>query len=174
MSARTGKNDDREGPPGPAQAAREAATAAAVGAAVGAVRALAARGRDEQDAPPEPEAEDLHEDVQDEPQHDERQQSAPPPAPREGAEPSQVERAVQAAREQLRQLHGAEAESVSSFGRTRDGWRVTLEVLELRRVPETTDVLASYLVELDPDGNLVAYERLRRYARSEASDGESG
>ena len=60
---------------------------------------------------------------------------------------------------------------MSSFGRTRDGWRVTLEVLELRRVPETTDVLASYLVELDRDGNLVAYERLHRYHRSEAQDG---
>jgi hypothetical protein len=75
---------------------------------------------------------------------------------------------VQAAREQLRQLNGSVAEAVSSFARTRDGWRVTLEVVEVRRIPETTDVLASYAVELDGDGDLMAYERVRRYQRSEA------
>ena len=78
---------------------------------------------------------------------------------------------MQAAREQLRQLSGTEAETVSSFAHTRDGWRVTLEVVEVRRIPETTDVLASYAVELDDDGNLVAYERVRRYQRSEALEG---
>src|SRR5205085_489317 len=84
---------------------------------------------------------------------------------RKAADLGQVERAVQAAREQLRQLSGTEAETVSSFAHTRDGWRVTLEVVEVRRIPETTDVLASYAVELDDDGNLVAYERVRRYQR---------
>ena len=87
---------------------------------------------------------------------------------RKAADLGQVERAVQAAREQLRQLSGTEAETVSSFAHTRDGWRVTLEVVEVRRIPETTDVLASYAVELDDDGNLVAYERVRHYQRSEA------
>lgn len=182
LSARSHEDGNQDGPPSPMQAAREAATAAAVGAAVGAVRALAASQRGEEDeAQPEPEqeqeqetqpeaeAEDLHEDEDED--RDERAQPAPPRAPREGIDPSQVERAVHAAREQLKQLHGADAESVSSFGRTRDGWRVTLEVLELRRIPPTTDVLASYLVELDGDGNLVAYERLRRYHRSEAGEG---
>jgi hypothetical protein len=50
---------------------------------------------------------------------------------------------------------------------------VTFEVLELRRIPETTDVLASYAVELDGDANLVSYTRVRRYQRSEALDGSS-
>ena len=75
--------------------------------------------------------------------------------------------------EQLRELHGREPESVSSLERTRDGWRVTLEVVEVQRIPESTDVLATFAVELDGDGDLIAYERLRRYYRAQADLGET-
>ena len=172
----------------PVRAAREAATAAAVGAAVGAVRALTARHRDAEDEPvaedDEPLAEHEEEPAEDDDgavpeaeadgeRRDERRDDRRDRDRRErkAADLGQVERAVQAAREQLRQLSGTEAETVSSFAHTRDGWRVTLEVVEVRRIPETTDVLASYAVELDDDGNLVAYERVRRYQRSEALEG---
>jgi hypothetical protein len=84
-----------------------------------------------------------------------------------------VQRAVEAAKAQLQALHGADAEGVSSFERTHDGYRVTLEVVELRRIPETTDVLASYAIEVDRDGDLLSYERVRRYQRSEAVDRSS-
>jgi len=168
----------------PVRAAREAATAAAVGAAVGAVRALTARHRDGEDEPAAEDDEPLAE--REEEPADEDEPTMPEAEAdgerrddrrdrdrreRKAADLGQVERAVQAAREQLRQLSGTEAETVSSFAHTRDGWRVTLEVVEVRRIPETTDVLASYAVELDDDGNLVAYERVRRYQRSEALDG---
>jgi hypothetical protein len=72
------------------------------------------------------------------------------------------------AREVLRSLRGVDAESVSGVARTPQGWRVRLEVVELRRVPESTDVLASYDVDLDDDGDLVRFERGRRYHRSQA------
>ena len=168
----------------PVRAAREAATAAAVGAAVGAVRALTARHRDGEDEAVAEDDEPLAEHEEETADEDE---ATMPEAEADGerrddrrdrdrrerkaADLGQVERAVQAAREQLRQLSGTEAETVSSFAHTRDGWRVTLEVVEVRRIPETTDVLASYAVELDDDGNLVAYERVRRYQRSEALEG---
>jgi hypothetical protein len=171
--------DDGDGGDTAARGARDAATAAAVGAAVGAMRALTARRRDAGEEPEEEPDEadqameaqpaDDEDDAADDEVAGEEQPRQSPPA-REGARAEQVERAVQAAKDQLRLLNGAEAEAVSSFGRTRDGWRVTLEVVEVRRIPETTDVLASYVVELDEDGGLVAYERLRRYQRSEALD----
>ena len=75
------------------------------------------------------------------------------------------------ARELLRSVRGVEAESVSGIGRTSDGWKVTLEVVELRRIPESTDVLASYEVELDGDGDFLGFERGRRYHRSQAEVG---
>jgi hypothetical protein len=180
MRARDGEPDDlRDGADGgdAGRGARDAATAAAVGAAVGAMRALTARRRDAGEEPEEPEEADQameadpagDDDADDGEVAGEQEPRQSPPA-REGARAEQVERAVQAAKDQLRLLNGVDAEAVSSFARTRDGWRVTLEVVEVRRIPETTDVLASYVVELDEDGGLVAYERLRRYQRSEALD----
>lgn len=76
------------------------------------------------------------------------------------------------ARELLRSVRGVEAESVSGIGRTSaNGWKVTLEVVELRRIPESTDVLASYEVELDEKGQFLGFSRGRRYSRSQAEDG---
>jgi hypothetical protein len=40
-----------------------------------------------------------------------------------------------------------------------------VEVVEVRRIPDTTDVLALYEVEMDTDGAMEGYRRLRRYAR---------
>jgi len=72
--------------------------------------------------------------------------------------------ASQAAR-QLLELTGREAEGVTGLERTDDGWKVRVEVLEVRRIPETTDVLALYEVEVDTDGDMVGYHRVRRYTR---------
>jgi hypothetical protein len=74
------------------------------------------------------------------------------------------------AKRELSELMGKEPESVSSLERDDDGWRVTLEFLELERVPNTSDVLASYEATIDGDGELVEYRRVRRYTRSQ-SDG---
>ncbi|UYQ60260.1 gas vesicle protein [Streptomyces peucetius] len=75
---------------------------------------------------------------------------------------------LRAAREQLAELTGMTAETVSSFARTPDGWRLVVEVLELARVPDTTSLLASYEVEVDSEGELTSYRRTRRYERGRA------
>ena len=67
----------------------------------------------------------------------------------------------------LAKLVGCPAEGVTGLRRTDDGWVVVVEVLEVERVPATTDVLASYEVEVDREGNVVGYERKRRYLRAE-------
>jgi Gas vesicle synthesis protein GvpO len=72
------------------------------------------------------------------------------------------------ARAQLEGLTGMAAESVSSFERTDDGWKLDIEVLELSRVPDTMSLLASYEVDLDPRGELRGYRRVRRYERGRA------
>jgi hypothetical protein len=43
-------------------------------------------------------------------------------------------------------------------------------VHELQRIPTTTDVLATYQVTLDDDGELVGCRRIRRYTRGSAGD----
>ncbi|WP_028808893.1 gas vesicle protein [Streptomyces sp. 351MFTsu5.1] len=72
------------------------------------------------------------------------------------------------ARAQLSELTGMTAENVSSFEQTEDGWSVEVEVLELSRVPDTMSLMASYQVELDPEGQLTGYRRVRRYERGRA------
>lgn len=72
------------------------------------------------------------------------------------------------ARAQLAELTGMTAETVSSFTRTEEGWRLEVEVLELARIPDTSSLLASYEVEVDADGELTAYRRTRRYERGRA------
>jgi Gas vesicle synthesis protein GvpO len=83
--------------------------------------------------------------------------------------PAPLEVANQAA-EQLLALTGREPEGVTGMERTDDGWAVQVEVLELRRVPTTTDMLAVYEVRTDRRGELQGYRRLRRYARGSSDD----
>lgn len=67
---------------------------------------------------------------------------------------------------EVSELVGCPAEGVIGVSRNDDGWVVTIEVLEVGRVPETTDVLGSYDVHMDNDGNVTGYHRVRRYLRS--------
>lgn len=78
------------------------------------------------------------------------------------------------ARGQFAELTGMQAESVSSFERTDEGWSLEVEVLELERVPDTMSLMASYRVELDPDGLLAGYRRMRRYERGRADPHRPG
>ncbi|MER5396032.1 gas vesicle protein [Streptomyces sp. NPDC002599] len=88
----------------------------------------------------------------------------------DGAAPSRSggpARAIRSAVTQLGSLLGRAPESVSAIRPTDDGWEADVEVLELERVPETTSVMATYRVTLDKKGDLVAYERKRRYTRGQ-------
>ena len=67
----------------------------------------------------------------------------------------------------LAELVGCPAEGVTGIRRNDEGWVVEVEVLEVERVPETTDVLATYEVEIDNDGEIVEFRRLRRYLRTQ-------
>src|SRR5581483_12029844 len=70
--------------------------------------------------------------------------------------PAEVAR--QAAAE-LAELLSRPAEAIVSLDRAEDGWHVGVEVLEMRRVPDTADVLAEYEVVADERGGLVGYHR---------------
>jgi hypothetical protein len=84
---------------------------------------------------------------------------------RNGTSPAELARA---ARRQLAELTGRTPESVLGLHSDDDGWKVTVEVVELSRVPTSTDLLGCYVVTLDDDGELLGYERVRRYQRGQA------
>lgn len=81
-----------------------------------------------------------------------------------------VSRIARHALKELEELVGCPGEGVVGVRKEDDGWVVTVEVLEVGRVPETTDVLASYEVTVDKGGDVTGYRRVRRYLRAQVED----
>ncbi|MER5960310.1 gas vesicle protein [Streptomyces sp. NPDC056121] len=80
------------------------------------------------------------------------------------------EYAAGAACRSLQRLIGHTTEGVSAVRRNDDGWCVVVDVLELPRIPDTTSLLASYEVQVDQEGELMEYRRVRRYRRGAADE----
>ena len=78
---------------------------------------------------------------------------------------------IKEAKEAVAQLTGLTVETVSGLDRDGDGWVVTVEALELERVPKTMDVLGTYEVTLSDDGELNGFSRRGRYHRSQIENG---
>jgi hypothetical protein len=115
------------------------------------------------------------EDEQSEP--DERMEERPrndaedeSPKRAHGVSGSEAAEIAAQARSLLEGLLGLEAERVSGLERVDGGWSVMLEVVEVPRIPESTDVLATYELVLDSDRNLVSVTRRRSYRRSQVDE----
>ena len=79
--------------------------------------------------------------------------------------------AVQTVREELPALLGKPVESVLGVQRDdQDGWHVIVQVVELARIPNSSDVMGAYLVTLNDDGEIEGYQRQRRYVRSQPDE----
>ncbi|GAA4097799.1 gas vesicle protein GvpO [Nocardioides kongjuensis] len=94
---------------------------------------------------------------------------APPPRSARQSGAQAAAHAVQ----QLVELTGREVEGVVGLKQDKAGWTVQVEVLEMRRIPNTTDVLALYEVDVDRSAEVVSYRRLDRYMRGSAGEGRS-
>jgi hypothetical protein len=79
--------------------------------------------------------------------------------------------AIERVRLELPALLGHPVESVLGVEPAESkGWNVTVQVVEMGRIPPTTDVLGAYDVTLDQHGELQAYKRKRRYYRNQADE----
>ena len=79
--------------------------------------------------------------------------------------------AVARVRDDFPALLGRPIESVLGVERGEDdGWLVTVQIVELERIPRSTDVLGAYSVQLDDEGELLGYRRRRRFNRSQADE----
>jgi hypothetical protein len=97
----------------------------------------------------------------------EDQEEEPRPRRRTGAGPVPAAVAARRAAQHVADFTGRSPEGVVSIDRADDGWQVGIEVVETRRIPDTQDVLAIYEVRVDRAGDLLSFERLRRYARGQ-------
>jgi Gas vesicle synthesis protein GvpO len=84
-----------------------------------------------------------------------------------GQWPSRGAQIAERARWKLSKITGSEAENVTALERSGDGtWKITVELLEQPGMPETLDLIGSYETELDEEGKLLGYRRLRHYPRN--------
>ena len=97
---------------------------------------------------------------------EQEEQEEPPPALGRSERGEAIRQAVRYAHE----LTGRDVDTVSGIERHEQGLRVTVEVVELKRIPSSTDVLASYELILDGDGDLIEYRRARRYYRNSTTE----
>jgi len=79
---------------------------------------------------------------------------------------------AQRAKEQLAKLTGLKAGNVSSLKEDDKGWHVTVDMVEMKYIPDTRDVLATYEALLDNEGNLLSYQRTKRYRRDQTTEEE--
>lgn len=90
--------------------------------------------------------------------------SAPQAASRPQLTATEIGRAAMS---EVAGMTGHDIESITSLERTDEGWKVEVQAVELRRVPSTTDVLATYEALVDSRGELQGYRRVGRYSRGD-------
>lgn len=74
----------------------------------------------------------------------------------------------------VEELTGYRSEAVTGLEWDGDSWRVTVDALEMARVPDSMDVLGAYEVRLDDRGTLRGYRRVKRFRRSNIQEREEG
>ena len=89
--------------------------------------------------------------------------------------PMTAREAADMCREYITEMAGHEPVAMTSVEPIEDdGWIVEFEVIEERRIPSSADILAIYEVEIDPDGELLAFHRTRRYHRGQTGSTSNG
>ena len=81
-------------------------------------------------------------------------------------------RAARAGLHQIAELTGKKPEGVTGVEPADDGWLVGVEVVEDRRIPSSADILAIYEADVDDEGELASYRRVRRYSRGSGGGSE--
>ena len=66
---------------------------------------------------------------------------------------------IEQARKELSKLTGLKASSTIGATKDEKGWHISIEMVEKQSVPDQMDILATYEVLFDEDGNLLSFER---------------
>lgn len=74
------------------------------------------------------------------------------------------------ARDELAALTGCQVDSIAGLEKIGDHWQLSIVVVELHRIPASTDILANYEVALDEAGDIINYHRGDRYLRGQVGD----
>ncbi len=78
-----------------------------------------------------------------------------------------IQEVVRSAMAQLGDMTGLVGDNVSSLTKVDSGWQLVVNMIELKRIPPSTDMLACFDVSVDDEGNVTNYQRSRRYLRDQ-------
>ena len=71
------------------------------------------------------------------------------------------------AKRQLAEVTGFQPVAAVASYRDAKGWHVSVDMLEMARLPDSTDLLGTYVVELDQEGSMVRFEKKRSRLRGQ-------
>ncbi len=85
-----------------------------------------------------------------------------------------VKELIEKAREELGKITGLELSTTLGAVKEEKGWKVTMEMVEKHSLPDQMDILATYAVILDNDGNVIEFNRtkLRKRVDTEIAEAE--
>ena len=76
------------------------------------------------------------------------------------------------AKEQLAQMTGFKPFAIVGSYKDEEGWHITVDVVELTRIPEATDVIGTYVALLDENGDMMKFEKKRSRLRGDSYEEE--
>ncbi len=71
------------------------------------------------------------------------------------------------AKQQLAQVTGFKPVAVVGSYKDEEGWHISVDMLEMVRLPECTDVISTYVAVLDENGELLKFTKKRARLRGE-------
>jgi len=79
---------------------------------------------------------------------------------------------AQLVKEQLVEITHVKADTISAISKDEQGWHIFVEMIEMKRIPAGSDMLATYETLADEEGNLINFRRIRRYLRQQIMEKE--
>ena len=72
-----------------------------------------------------------------------------------------IKELIEKAREELGKITGLELSTTLGAIKEERGWKVSMEMVEKHSLPDQMDILATYEVILDDDGNVIEFNRVK-------------
>lgn len=85
---------------------------------------------------------------------------------------TQMVNLAERAKEQLAEVTGFKPVAAVGGFKDKEGWHISVDMLEMVRLPESTDIIGSYVVLLDQEGNMVKFEKKRSRLRGASYEEE--
>ena len=85
---------------------------------------------------------------------------------------TQMMNLAERAKEQLAEVTGFSPVAAVGGFKDEEGWHISVDVLEMARLPESTDIIGTYVVTLDPEGNMVKFVKKMSRLRGDKFEAE--